>query len=920
MRTICRIWAIVVFFVMFQVVQSFVRRRIVGWCGGTFAFLVALATGEVADARPVILNSSFEVDAFYNATNFNYGYLGSNNPAAITGWLGGSGVASAQTTLTPASPFADNGLIPDGYKTCFMLQTGSLSQTIGGFKSNNLYRVVYYENARADDGSTGNTSFLQVSMKDQQTQQSQVIVSNHQVTAIQSAGIYTAPYPQVQSTIFAATAEIMTLTFQKTGSGTALIDNVQIQTVVGTENDNPPVALFGSYNTAVQYVPATPTVASQKQSLSDVSGYCNLAWIENYDQSVVPPSGARLTSTNACALIDYAATNCGMKSIMAISFIFFDGSLNLYLNWQQRWDSYSSNLVSRATNIAAFYTMDEPFGRAAGVKASYPQFNINSFLANLGIINRYLKSCQNGAFSNIPVAVCFDAPSLSDTPTFPFVIPDGYDWVGVSAYPVLQGQNYDHYLGRSVPDLYSRLKSYMKPGQRLMYVPETMLANNLATGSLRFDVLNNLDRTMYLAQNDPLSVAVTPYVALDDNVSHGFRNVPWLLKKASEIGRRVLSRLNSVILTPRTTYAWPTSADNGANAFDNNTGSWSDSGLYAASVPILEADYGQTLQANAVRIVSHNQGIMNHDIWVGSEWYGLNKIATVSTSSNSPVATVAIPAAYQSNVRFVVVQANPSSSTASETVQWAEIQLISGGFTLLPIWNGSFENPALAFDVYSAGIPGWTSLHADAGVQNLNGDLAWFPSVPDGNNVAQIVQDDQISQTLTNKLTVGTYNLSAYVAAPGLINDPRPFALQLWAGNSMLAQATGTGMVGMFSRFSTTYRALPNDPKLGLPLKVVFKASTSGAGAWTETSLDDVQLNFVSAQTAIAIATQTGTNFTFRVDSSLVGFNYVLEATPILSSGAWTAIQTNAGNDGILNFTNAITFGNPQQFFRVKIQ
>ena len=64
----------------------------------------------------------------------------------------------------------------------------------------------------------------------------------------------------------------------------------------------------------------------------------------------------------------------------------------------------------------------------------------------------------------------------------------------------------------------------------------------------------------------------------------------------------------------------------------------------------------------------------------------------------------------------------------------------------------------------------------------------------------------------------------------------------------------------------------------------------------------------------------SGSNFTLQVASSVSGFNYVLQATPSLSPASWTAVQTNAGNGGTLNFTNMITPGTLHQFFRIIAQ
>jgi uncharacterized protein with beta-barrel porin domain len=64
----------------------------------------------------------------------------------------------------------------------------------------------------------------------------------------------------------------------------------------------------------------------------------------------------------------------------------------------------------------------------------------------------------------------------------------------------------------------------------------------------------------------------------------------------------------------------------------------------------------------------------------------------------------------------------------------------------------------------------------------------------------------------------------------------------------------------------------------------------------------------------------SGTNFTLQVAVSQSGFDYVVQATPTLAPPSWTAIQTNAGTGGTLNFTIPILPGNPEQFFRISVQ
>ena len=64
----------------------------------------------------------------------------------------------------------------------------------------------------------------------------------------------------------------------------------------------------------------------------------------------------------------------------------------------------------------------------------------------------------------------------------------------------------------------------------------------------------------------------------------------------------------------------------------------------------------------------------------------------------------------------------------------------------------------------------------------------------------------------------------------------------------------------------------------------------------------------------------SGSNFTLQVTTSQLGFNYVLLATPSLAPATWTAIETNAGTGGTINFSFPMTPGTPQEFFRILAQ
>ncbi len=145
----------------------------------------------------------------------------------------------------------------------------------------------------------------------------------------------------------------------------------------------------------------------------------------------------------------------------------------------------------------------------------------------------------------------------------------------------------------------------------------------------------------------------------------------------------------------------------------------------------------------------------------------------------------------------------------------------------------------------------------------------------------------------------------------------------------------------LLSANSINYDGTLTVNNLGSPLQVgdtfhLFSGAISGTFAVTnlpalsstnlywDTSLLNSGTIKVAGNTAptpvITSPSVSGANFTLQVASSANGFDYVLQATPVLAPASWTAIQTNAGNGGTLNFTNMITPGTPHQFFRIIAQ
>jgi len=92
----------------------------------------------------------------------------------------------------------------------------------------------------------------------------------------------------------------------------------------------------------------------------------------------------------------------------------------------------------------------------------------------------------------------------------------------------------------------------------------------------------------------------------------------------------------------------------------------------------------------------------------------------------------------------------------------------------------------------------------------------------------------------------------------------------------------------------------------------------SGSGIQNATFyVDNIYFYNVPAAPVILSPAVNGGTITMSVNS-VIGTSYVLETSPTLVPPSWTAVRTNAGTGGILNFTNPVASGNA--FFRIKTQ
>ncbi len=144
--------------------------------------------------------------------------------ANIAGWDGLGGLGT-QPNSDGSSPFADNGLTPDGNNVAFMQIDRSLSQTIDGFTVGAEYEISFSYNARG-----GNAPHLNVTLGVE-------TILDTDVSSVEAGGSHTVPYLLHTST-FTAANESELLTFAQTlpidaGDNSVLLDNVSIRLVGG---------------------------------------------------------------------------------------------------------------------------------------------------------------------------------------------------------------------------------------------------------------------------------------------------------------------------------------------------------------------------------------------------------------------------------------------------------------------------------------------------------------------------------------------------------------------------------------------------------------------------------------------------------------------------------------------------------------
>ena len=404
------------------------------------------ATSSVASisiaSSPVILNPSFEADAF---TNFP-GYV--NNNAAIAGWASQPRHGINPGANNAFSPFADNGQIPDGQRVAFMQDNGTISQTVRALRVGTIYALHYYENARSDSGA--NPPYLEVKMG------GTTIVPAHAVIPVGGTAAYHS-----MSGVFTASSNAMVLQFIKSDPAnldkTVLLDNITLAEQTPPSIASNPVGLQMNVGATVSFVvtarggvPLTYQWQFNGTNLTDagnISG-CSSATLVVTNTQVNNAGAYRVVVTNSYGSATSSVATLSFLLVAAPTIIVQPQSLN-------KVTSASVAFVANASGLAPLVYQWQRNGtnlmddfRVSGTKSNF-LFISNLALADAGVYRVVVTnaggptSSSNAVLTVSPRVIKYSLVDLG-TLTAPFTNSVTATEVSTNGLILLTGSNAQH--------------------------------------------------------------------------------------------------------------------------------------------------------------------------------------------------------------------------------------------------------------------------------------------------------------------------------------------------------------------------------------------------------------------------------------------------------------------------------------------
>jgi hypothetical protein len=252
------------------------------------------------------------------------------------------------------------------------------------------------------------------------------------------------------------------------------------------------------------------------------------------EEGVATAGHSNLYFTNDANGIEWARSK-QMKAALSLAWGIPGSTGHWYDNPQAfftstAWNSYVTAIRPHIDNVAVMLLEDEP------------HFSDWATMANS---MNYAATQIKLAFPGLPVYVNFVSPS---DPSGPGPMPQNLDWVGFDCYGPWNNCNLR---GSSVPEQLSIFKQLIKPGQKIVLIPQAFRCPSCSYGwnINESELLINADNYLNLAQTDLDVVAVMPFywwtVPAWDYI--GLQDLPTLQEKFAQIGRTITGK---TVITP----------------------------------------------------------------------------------------------------------------------------------------------------------------------------------------------------------------------------------------------------------------------------------------------------------------------------------------------------------------------------------